>query len=358
MASGRAGADDRRHGRTHPRIAPSRSDRAPPGRLRITARITARVTPARRRLTRSADQRLLGGVAGGVAEYLGVDPVVVRVGFVVAAFFGGFGVIAYLLGWVVLPSAPATTVGASAGTDRRQLLGYALVALGLVAVGGRIGIGIDGDGAFWPLVLIGLGAAVLYLRARDSGDRPQPPPAPPSPPSSPYPPPAPTVVAPSPTTEELPTESMTQAAASATTPRAARPKSPLGAITWSSLLVLAGSAWLLEASGAIHIDVGVVVALGAGPGRRRAARQRVVRTCARPDRARHPARARGRRLGGRRRAARRRDRQPNPPTTLGRGRGAQLRAAGSAISRSTSATSTSRRPDVACTRSSASGSST
>lgn len=216
---------------------------------------------ARRRLTRSTDERLLGGVAGGVADYLGVDPVVVRVGFVVAAFFGGFGVIAYLLGWVVLPSAPATTVGARAGTDRRQLLGYALVALGLVAVAGRIGIGIDGDGAFWPLVLIGLGAAVLYLRARDSGDRPQAPPAPPSPPSPPYAPPAPTIAAPSSTTEELPTEPMTRAAAPATTPRAARPKSPLGAITWSSLLVLAGGAWLLEASGVIDIDVGVVVAL-------------------------------------------------------------------------------------------------
>ena len=45
-----------------------------------------------RRLARRSDERLLGGVAGGVAEYLGVDVVLVRLGFVVTAFFGGLGV--------------------------------------------------------------------------------------------------------------------------------------------------------------------------------------------------------------------------------------------------------------------------
>jgi hypothetical protein len=47
----------------------------------------------------------------------------------------------------------------------------------------------------------------------------------------------------------------------AATPRPAPPKSTLGAITWSSLLVLAGGAWLLEASGATDVDIGVMVAL-------------------------------------------------------------------------------------------------
>ena len=62
---------------------------------------------APRRLTRSPDQRLLGGVAGGLAEYLGVDPVIVRLGFVVTAFFGGLGVIAYVIGWIArFPSVP------------------------------------------------------------------------------------------------------------------------------------------------------------------------------------------------------------------------------------------------------------
>ena len=55
------------------------------------------------------DDRLLGGVAGGVADALGIDVVLVRLGFVVTAFFGGLGVIAYFLGWILLPAAPAAT---------------------------------------------------------------------------------------------------------------------------------------------------------------------------------------------------------------------------------------------------------
>jgi phage shock protein PspC (stress-responsive transcriptional regulator) len=56
-----------------------------------------------RRLLRSAKERMLWGVAGGLAEYLRVDPTLVRLGFVVAAFFGGFGVLAYLVMAVVVP---------------------------------------------------------------------------------------------------------------------------------------------------------------------------------------------------------------------------------------------------------------
>jgi phage shock protein PspC (stress-responsive transcriptional regulator) len=59
--------------------------------------------PSERRLLRSANQRMLWGVAGGLGEYLRIDPTLVRLGFVVAAFFGGFGVLAYLVMAVVVP---------------------------------------------------------------------------------------------------------------------------------------------------------------------------------------------------------------------------------------------------------------
>jgi phage shock protein PspC (stress-responsive transcriptional regulator) len=52
---------------------------------------------------RSDTDRMLGGVAGGIAEYLGVDPLFVRLGFVVTTISGGMGLIAYLILWAILP---------------------------------------------------------------------------------------------------------------------------------------------------------------------------------------------------------------------------------------------------------------
>jgi phage shock protein PspC (stress-responsive transcriptional regulator) len=54
-------------------------------------------------LRRSADDRIAAGVAGGLGEYFGVDPVLFRVLFATAAFFGGAGVLAYLVAWAVIP---------------------------------------------------------------------------------------------------------------------------------------------------------------------------------------------------------------------------------------------------------------
>jgi phage shock protein PspC (stress-responsive transcriptional regulator) len=59
-------------------------------------------TPARV-LRRSSTDRVGAGVAGGLGAYFGVDPVLFRVLFAVAAFFGGAGIIAYLIAWAVIP---------------------------------------------------------------------------------------------------------------------------------------------------------------------------------------------------------------------------------------------------------------
>jgi phage shock protein C len=57
-------------------------------------------------LTRSESNRVFAGVAGGIAERLGVNPTLVRLAWVLSAFFGGFGVLAYLFLWIVLPKGP------------------------------------------------------------------------------------------------------------------------------------------------------------------------------------------------------------------------------------------------------------
>ncbi len=60
-----------------------------------------------KKLTRSADDRMLAGVAGGLAAYLEIDPVLVRLIFVLIALFGGgiTGVAIYVVLWIVLPEA-------------------------------------------------------------------------------------------------------------------------------------------------------------------------------------------------------------------------------------------------------------
>lgn len=57
-----------------------------------------------RRLSRSTKDRKLAGVAGGLGVYFDLDPVAVRVGFVVAAVLGGgLGLLVYLIMWIVVP---------------------------------------------------------------------------------------------------------------------------------------------------------------------------------------------------------------------------------------------------------------
>src|SRR4051795_8193037 len=62
--------------------------------------------PARAQLRRSRTDKMLGGVAGGLAEYSGIDPLLWRVGFVALTLAGGSGILVYLLLWVLMPPAP------------------------------------------------------------------------------------------------------------------------------------------------------------------------------------------------------------------------------------------------------------
>ena len=58
-----------------------------------------------RRLYRSGKDRILGGVCGGIGEYLGVDPVVVRLLWVLSSFWG-VGILAYIVAWIIIPRNP------------------------------------------------------------------------------------------------------------------------------------------------------------------------------------------------------------------------------------------------------------
>jgi phage shock protein PspC (stress-responsive transcriptional regulator) len=56
-----------------------------------------------RRLSRSTTDRKIAGVCGGIAQYLNVDPTVVRIIFLLAVLCGSFGLWAYLIVWIAAP---------------------------------------------------------------------------------------------------------------------------------------------------------------------------------------------------------------------------------------------------------------
>jgi phage shock protein C len=58
------------------------------------------------KLYRSKSNRKLAGVCGGLGEYLGADPTIMRVLFIVLAVFGGAGLIIYLAMWLIVPQQP------------------------------------------------------------------------------------------------------------------------------------------------------------------------------------------------------------------------------------------------------------
>jgi phage shock protein PspC (stress-responsive transcriptional regulator) len=126
-------------------------------------------------LRRSADRRVIGGVASGIAERFDIDANIVRAGFVILACLWGFGVAVYLVLWVLVPRAGEKTVTpeedeVSVAEEKKRSLWRAIVLIigalcvGLLFVafytnGPRWGSGI---GTGWLIFLVIL--AVLSLR--------------------------------------------------------------------------------------------------------------------------------------------------------------------------------------------------
>ena len=138
-----------------------------------------------RRLYRSHTESVLGGVAGGVAEYLDLDPAIVRVVWALLAIItGGVFFILYIVMWVVVPLAPEPVDSgegqrAAAGTEpvggwdaqprraaRRSgsgswVFGLILIGLGLYFLGREYLSAVNFD-RLWPLGLVLLGVLLLF----------------------------------------------------------------------------------------------------------------------------------------------------------------------------------------------------
>jgi phage shock protein PspC (stress-responsive transcriptional regulator) len=144
----------------------------------------------RRQLTRSRTSRMFAGVCGGMGEYFGVDPILVRLAFAVLALLGGAGVGLYLAAWLLIPlEGESTSVGEDAMTKatayvNREMGGdkdLSWLWITLLVIGGLIVISNLGsmgwyDGAwFWAILLIA-GGVWLYRQDTYGPRTPQDPP--------------------------------------------------------------------------------------------------------------------------------------------------------------------------------------
>ena len=154
-----------------------------------------------KKLYRSRSDRMIGGVCGGLSEYLNTDPVWIRLLFVIMLFATGFGFWAYLILWIIVPDekavgkAPGETVqanvqevadrarefgeGIQRGLQRNgapdatemtsgtKVVGIAFVALGGFLLFKQFGLfsWLNG-GVMWSLALILVGGALLFSQLR------------------------------------------------------------------------------------------------------------------------------------------------------------------------------------------------
>jgi phage shock protein PspC (stress-responsive transcriptional regulator) len=120
--------------------------------------------PAPRRLYKEPEEKKLTGVCGGLGDYLGVDPTIVRIAVVVLAVSTKIGVLAYIIAALVIPSRPPDVPRVRAPERVLPDAGNAALVLGLVAV---VAIGLIHE-PFWfdgpaiGLILLGIGAWLLF----------------------------------------------------------------------------------------------------------------------------------------------------------------------------------------------------
>jgi phage shock protein C len=119
------------------------------------------------KIYRSRANSMIAGVCGGLGEYLNVDPTILRVVAVLLIFAKGIGLLAYLVGWVIIPRRPeleAEVVTPQRSERSRLLPGLALIVVGLVFLLSNLIPWFDLS-YLWPVILIVLGAALL-IKAR------------------------------------------------------------------------------------------------------------------------------------------------------------------------------------------------
>ncbi|MDX9757732.1 MAG: PspC domain-containing protein [Bacteroidota bacterium] len=143
-----------------------------------------------KRLYRTVTGKMIGGVCSGLAEYFSIDPVLVRLVFIILVLHNGVGILAYIILWIVVPQrvetldaspaaagTPTGDIGIDSGdadpldasrasavnsSGRGSMIGgIVLIVIGALFLLDNF-IPHFGFDDFWPLVLIAIGAGMLW----------------------------------------------------------------------------------------------------------------------------------------------------------------------------------------------------
>jgi phage shock protein C len=116
-----------------------------------------------KKLYRSRTNSMIAGVCGGLGEYLSVDPTILRVVAVLLIFADGIGLLAYIVGWIIIPRRPmmeAEVITIEKSTLSYLLPGLALIFLGLIFLLDNL-VPWFRFRYLWPVILIVVGIALL-----------------------------------------------------------------------------------------------------------------------------------------------------------------------------------------------------
>lgn len=143
----------------------------------------------KKRLYRSSRDRMIAGVAGGLAEYFDVDPVIIRAAFVILMLTGGFGFLGYIILWIIVPydytlnqnttyeSTPSNSFVENSIVEKKESnkTGSYVIAGIFIVLGALLLLhNILDNFSFkisFPIVIILIGILILFLGTKSKGNK-------------------------------------------------------------------------------------------------------------------------------------------------------------------------------------------
>ncbi|MBN1915779.1 PspC domain-containing protein [Candidatus Dojkabacteria bacterium] len=139
-------------------------------------------------LCRSEVNKIIGGVSGGLGEYFGIDPSIVRIVFILVTLFGGSGILIYIILWIIIPSEENVQetgqktlqnnikeveqkakeiIKGSRSNDSRLIWGMIIIVVGFIFLFDSLfNIKILRFDKIWPLIIIAFGILILFRNVK------------------------------------------------------------------------------------------------------------------------------------------------------------------------------------------------